>query len=123
KQKEQEAMLRRFSKLTRKTSPFERTPDYNKPSRFRPDPPHAIATWLSPKLVCEIHFTEITEDGLFRHPAFIALREDKNAKQVVAEKALPAEQVMEEEAATENKGNRTKNRQPDKAGKRATPRR
>lgn len=105
KQKEQEEMLRRFSKITRKTSPFDITPDYNKPSRFRPNPPHAEATWLSPKLVCEIHFTEITEDGVFRHPAFVALREDKAAKQVVKEKALPADEAVaqaEEEKQSES---------------------
>jgi len=31
-------------------------PDINKPSRFRPDPPHATATWLKPQLVCEVSF-------------------------------------------------------------------
>lgn len=104
KQKEQQDMLRLFSKLTRKTSPFEMTPDYNKPSRFRPNPPHATATWLSPKLVCEIHYTEITEDGVFRHPAFVALREDKDAKKVVREKALPADKVVDENKAPSRRG-------------------
>jgi bifunctional non-homologous end joining protein LigD len=33
-------------------------------------------TWLAPKLVCEVEFTEWTGDSSLRHPAFIALRED-----------------------------------------------
>lgn len=91
KDQEQREMLRLFKPLIRKTSPFATPPDPNKPSRFRPNPPRAAATWLTPKIVCEIHYTEVTEDGVFRHPAFIALREDKDAKAVVMEK----EAIME----------------------------
>ena len=43
------------------------------------------AHWLEPKLVAEIAFTEFTDDGILRHPSFIALREDKPAKEVVRE--------------------------------------
>jgi bifunctional non-homologous end joining protein LigD len=42
--------------------------------------------WIEPKLVGEIAFTEFTSDGVLRHPSFIALREDKPAKDVVREK-------------------------------------
>ena len=42
--------------------------------------------WIEPKLVCEIAFTEFTSDGILRHPSFIALREDKPAREVVLEK-------------------------------------
>src|SRR5690606_32340653 len=54
KDKEQREMLQLFKPLVRKTSPFATAPDPNKPSRFRPNPPHAEATWLTPKIVCEI---------------------------------------------------------------------
>ena len=43
------------------------------------------AHWIKPKLVAEIAFTEVTDDGVLRHPSFIALREDKPASQVVRE--------------------------------------
>ena len=43
------------------------------------------AHWIEPKLVAEIAFTEFTDDGILRHPSFIALREDKPAKEVVRE--------------------------------------
>ena len=43
------------------------------------------AHWIEPKLVAEIAFTEFTADGILRHPSFIALREDKPAKDVVRE--------------------------------------
>src|SRR5688500_3412578 len=41
--------------------------------------------WLEPKLVGEIAFTEFTNEGILRHPSFIALREDKSARDVVRE--------------------------------------
>ncbi|SEL08199.1 DNA ligase D [Parapedobacter koreensis] len=97
KHSDQKEMLHLFKPLIRKESPFSSTPNYNKPIRFRPNPLHAAATWLKPMLVCEIHFTEVTEDGVFRHPAFVAMREDKDAKEVVREKELPAAKVLKRE--------------------------
>jgi bifunctional non-homologous end joining protein LigD len=43
------------------------------------------AHWLKPQLVAEIAFSEFTDDGILRHPSFIALREDKPAAQIVRE--------------------------------------
>ena len=43
------------------------------------------AHWIKPKLVAEIAFAEFTRDGILRHPSFVALREDKPAKEVVRE--------------------------------------
>jgi bifunctional non-homologous end joining protein LigD len=42
--------------------------------------------WVKPELVCEVRFTEWTDDGKLRHPAFVGLRQDKPAHQVVREK-------------------------------------
>jgi bifunctional non-homologous end joining protein LigD len=50
-----------------------------------PRPDRKGAHWLEPKLVAEIAFAEFTDDGILRHPSFIALREDKSAKEVVRE--------------------------------------
>jgi bifunctional non-homologous end joining protein LigD len=41
--------------------------------------------WVKPKLVAEVSFTGMTQDGLLRHPTFKGLREDKPAKDVVLE--------------------------------------
>jgi bifunctional non-homologous end joining protein LigD len=43
------------------------------------------AHWIEPQLVAEIAFSEFTDDGILRHPSFIALREDKLASEVVVE--------------------------------------
>ncbi len=46
------------------------------------------AHFIRPELVCEVAFTEFTSEGILRHPSFIALREDKPAKEVVREMPL-----------------------------------
>jgi len=46
---------------------------------------HAIH-WVKPVLLCEVAFTEWTEDGHIRHPSFQGLREDKKAAEVKMEK-------------------------------------
>lgn len=43
------------------------------------------ATWVEPKLVAEVGFTEWTRDGRLRHPRFLGLRDDKAAAEVVRE--------------------------------------
>lgn len=80
--KMQKEMMQAFKPLITKKCPFSETPDVNLPSRFRPNPPHAKAFWLKPKLVCEVHYTELTTDELMRHPSFVSMREDKNAEDV-----------------------------------------
>ena len=63
-------LRRRFGPLVRPTSPFADAP------RFR------SVTWLEPKLVAQIGFTERTGDGKLRHPVFLGLREDKRPREV-----------------------------------------
>ncbi|MCY1171939.1 Multifunctional non-homologous end joining protein LigD [compost metagenome] len=48
------------------------------------------AHWVSPKLVAEVAFAETTPDGVLRHSSFIGLREDKPAREVVAETPVQA---------------------------------
>ncbi|MGZ3940393.1 MAG: non-homologous end-joining DNA ligase, partial [Flavisolibacter sp.] len=50
--------------------PFSTVPEYNKPSRFRPNPPKATVTWVKPKLVAEISYREETNSGAIRQPSF-----------------------------------------------------
>ena len=42
-------------------------------------------TWLIPKLVGEVKFTEWTSDSEMRHPVFLGLRTDKKATDVIRE--------------------------------------
>jgi bifunctional non-homologous end joining protein LigD len=40
------------------------------------------AHWVEPTKVAEVVFTEWTDDGRLRHPAFVGFRDDKPARQV-----------------------------------------
>ncbi|HEX9563024.1 MAG TPA: DNA ligase D [Gemmatimonadaceae bacterium] len=45
-------------------------------------PEASTTTWVEPKYVCEVRYTEWTPDGLLRHPAFLRMRDDKRVDQV-----------------------------------------
>ena len=93
--KKQVELMKLFYPLVIKKSPFDITPDINKPSRFRPDPPKAEAVWLKPELVCEVNYRELTSDGIMRHPSFKGLREDKPPRKVLLEKETGTENVFD----------------------------
>lgn len=112
--KTQKEMLQQFEPLVIAKPPFDVEPDVNKPSRFRPNPPHATATWLKPELICEVSFTEMTSDGVMRHPSFEGMREDKKAKEVVLEKEQETAKVTGQSEAA------NKYLTPIKGGKRKT---
>jgi len=40
--------------------------------------------WVRPLLVAQVRYTEITDDGRLRHPAYLGLRDDKLAKEVTS---------------------------------------
>jgi bifunctional non-homologous end joining protein LigD len=44
--------------------------------------------WLMPKAIAEIKFAEWTIGGVLRHAEFVALREDKDPKDVVRESQI-----------------------------------
>lgn len=47
------------------------------------------ATWVKPRLVGQIAFSEWTRDGKLRHPRYLGLRDDKPASEVVRERPDP----------------------------------
>jgi bifunctional non-homologous end joining protein LigD len=96
-------LLQKFKPLITPICPFATVPDYNKPSRFRPNPPKAEVTWVKPKLVAEISFAEETKDGAIRHPSFEGLREDKNPNEVKREKQKHMEEIMEKDQTSKSK--------------------
>lgn len=95
--KMQKEILEKLKPLITDACPFVHVPAYNKPSRFRPNPPKADVTWVRPQTVCEISYREMTKDGAVRHPSFRGLREDKNPKEVVRETPAPIAEVVNDE--------------------------
>lgn len=92
----QQEILEKLKPLITSQCPFQTVPDFNKPSRFRPNPPKATVTWVRPELVGEVSYREITKDGVMRHPSFKGLREDKKATEVVLEKPGSTEELLSE---------------------------
>jgi bifunctional non-homologous end joining protein LigD len=64
------SLYRKFQPLKRKQSPVEDLPRIHN------------ATFLSPKLVAQISYTELTKDGKLRHSVYLGLRDDKEPKDV-----------------------------------------
>jgi bifunctional non-homologous end joining protein LigD len=69
-------LMMRLQRLVRPTSPFA---DHVR---------ERGVTWVEPRLVAQIGFTELTGDGRLRHPTFLGLRTDKDAAQVHWPRAL-----------------------------------
>lgn len=57
------------------------------------------ATWVKPEVICQIRFLAWTDEGNLRAPVFVALRDDKPAKEVVRE-AVSAENAKGNSSAS-----------------------
>lgn len=68
------AVHEKLQPLITDTNPFGEKVKVNSP-----------VTWVHPKLVCNLKFTEVTPDGNRRHPVFMGLRNDKSPKEVTLE--------------------------------------
>jgi bifunctional non-homologous end joining protein LigD len=69
------SLHRKFQPLIRSKSPFAsevREPD---------------VTFLAPKLIAQLSFTEWTKDGKLRHPVYLGLRDDKKPTEVTRKEA------------------------------------
>ncbi|WP_370897643.1 DNA ligase D [Chryseobacterium gossypii] len=94
------SLYQRLEKLIVKKVPFEKVPKTNMP-----------VTWIKPELVCEIKFSEITKDGIYRHPVFMAIREDKEPEEIGNSSASKINPITEKskEMKTKNPSKKEKN--------------
>ncbi|WP_163397587.1 DNA ligase D [Flavobacterium fluviatile] len=77
--------------------------------------------WVKPKLVCQVKFSEWTQDKNLRHPVYLGLRLDKKASEVFTPSGnenpdLSKEEIMESKTKNKNKTN-TENDYDLKIGK------
>lgn len=75
------------------TIPITRVPDYR------------TATWVEPRLVCEVRFKEWTQEGYLRHPVFLRFREDKSPEECIRQE--PADAPPERKAESRRKSHIT----------------
>jgi bifunctional non-homologous end joining protein LigD len=61
------------------------TPRERETCPFTPKPRIKDARWVEPELVAEVRFTEWTNAGVVRNPAYLGLRDDRDPHEVVRE--------------------------------------
>lgn len=83
-----DAIMKQLRPLAIKTSPFAVKIPTNTP-----------AHWVQPQLIAEVRFTEWTNEGQLRHPAFLGLRDDKDPASIRRERALDADSVAASQEA------------------------
>jgi bifunctional non-homologous end joining protein LigD len=74
-------LLRLLKPLHRATAPFSTVP---KMPKVRRDD----VVWVEPHLVAQVRFSEWTHDRHLRHPAYLGIRNDKSAAEVVEERPI-----------------------------------
>jgi bifunctional non-homologous end joining protein LigD len=92
KARELSDVRRTLDRLQRKTPPCEGPvppgeTEGSIPLKSIPD--FQTATWVDPKLVCEIRFKEWTDEGYLRQPAFLRFRDDKKPEECIRQ--LPSQ--------------------------------
>jgi len=81
------AVMKTMEPLARDTSPFAKRSPKDKGNH-----------WVEPRLVCEVRFTEWTDDGGLRHPTFMGMRPDVRPEDCRKEEPVKLEEVTIEEA-------------------------
>ena len=82
-----------LSARSRKSSPFDASPDEVEG-----------AHWLTPDLVAEVKFAELTADGHIRHGVYHGLRQDKTGAEVRLEQTETVGEIMESGKTAKLKG-------------------
>ena len=77
-EKRLQELIAKMRPLETAVSPFKARVKVNSP-----------VTWIAPKLVCQITYSEETRDGMLRHPVYAGLRVDKKAAEVILENEKP----------------------------------
>ena len=85
-----------LDKLDRKTPPCEGpvppgATESVLPMKSVPD--FRTSNWVNPRLVCEVRFKELTDEGYLRQPAFMRFRDDKDPEDCIRQ--VPATEVSD----------------------------
>ena len=87
----QKEIFKKMNPFFTKECPFDVLPNTGAPTM-----------WVKPHLLCEVKYTELTGEGLMRHPSFQGIREDKTIKDI-NEGEIQLNQKKKAGAASNNK--------------------
>jgi bifunctional non-homologous end joining protein LigD len=90
--KSQDVLMQKMRPLIIKRCPFDELPVLGAP-----------VTWITPSLVCEVKYTELTKEGLMRHASFQGLREDKSTFEMNPEQEADTDEILSEAKEDEGK--------------------
>jgi bifunctional non-homologous end joining protein LigD len=82
-----------FSTKLRTSLKSELADDAVDTTEVREAPRSRDTTWVEPRLVAEVRFTEWTSDHRLRHPSFVGLRPDKTPLECTRERPAPPEKT------------------------------
>jgi bifunctional non-homologous end joining protein LigD len=77
--------------------------------------------WVKPKLVAQVRYTEVTDDGRLRHPTYLGLRDDKKPREVTAPPSVTTAAVTEVDAGDGGRRRGRRSAAGTKVEKTATP--
>ena len=95
----QQIIMKKIKPLITKTAPFDTIPKLGKET-----------VWVKPSLVCEVKYTELTSEGVMRHPVFQGLREDKTILDIHNETPDHEEVKLKTDSAKTKKDNKQQKR-------------
>jgi bifunctional non-homologous end joining protein LigD len=81
----QKELLKKMRPHITRNCPFKEEPNFD-----------SETIWLKPFLVCEVKYTELTNEGVMRHASFQGLREDKAAFELNNEVQQDTDIILEE---------------------------
>ena len=78
-------LMDKMKPLITDQSPFDKNIKVNSP-----------VTWIKPELVCEVSYSELTREGMMRHPVFKGLRAEKTSRsiKIETERSVPVKKVV-----------------------------
>ena len=80
------SLHRKMQALSREACPFAGMPGTTRSRWSKSIGSPETLHWVEPRIVCQLRFTAWTHDGKLRHPVFLGVREDKDAREVVRER-------------------------------------
>ena len=98
-------VYKRLKPLTQSQSPFDEIIKTN-----------TAVTWVKPKLVAEVKFTEWTNDGRLRHPIFLRLRNDISVNDLAMKKTNGSAKSSAAAVAKNNQANESDSNHEMKIG-------